>query len=212
MRREFQRVTDSFALLDEPRRPWLDATALKAKFLARSAEVHPDRVHSAPEAERAAAQERYTALNAAFNTLREPKDRLQHLLELESGTKPGNIQSTPTELTDLFFEVGRLCRDVDFFLLEKGRANSPLLKVKMFQRAMDWTNQINSLQQRLNAKRGELEAALQAMNETWAAAPAEPEARRSALPLARLEQLYRTFSFLSRWTAQLQERVVQLAF
>ena len=212
MRREFQRVTDCFSLLDEPRRPWLDVTALKAKFLARSAEVHPDRVHSASEAERAAAQEHYTALNAAFNTLREPKDRLQHLLELESGAKPGNIQSTPAELTDLFFEVGRLCRDVDFFLLEKGRANSPLLKVKMFQRAMDWTNQINSLQQRLTAKRGELEAALQAMNETWAVAPAEPDARRVALPLARLEQLYRTFSFLSRWTAQLQERVVQLAF
>ena len=212
MRREFQRVTDHFVLLDEPRRPWLDATVLKAKFLARSAEVHPDRVHNASEAERAAAQERYTALNAAFSTLREPKDRLQHLLELESGTKPGNIQSTPAELTDLFFEVGRLCRDVDFFLLEKGRANSPLLKVKMFQRAMDWTNQINALQARLNAKRGELEAALQAMNETWAKAPLEPEARRSALPLARLEQLYRTFSFLSRWTAQLQERVVQLAF
>ncbi len=205
-------MTDCFALLDEPCRPWLEVAALRAKFHARSAEVHPDRVHNAPEAERAAAQERYTALNAAFNTLREPKDRLQHLLELESGAKPGNIQSTPPELTDLFFEVGRLCRDVDFFLLEKGRANSPLLKVKMFQRAMDWTNQINTLQQRLNAKRGELEAALAAMNEVWAAAPSESEARRIALPLARLEQLYRTFSFLSRWTAQLQDRLVQLAF
>lgn len=212
MRREFQRVSDCFALLDEPRRPWLDADALKAKFLARSAEVHPDRVHNAPEAERAAAQERYTALNAAFTTLREPKDRLQHLLELESGAKPGNIQSTPAELTDLFFEVGRLCRDVDFFLIEKGRANSPLLKVKMFQRAMDWTGQINALQLRLNAKRGELETELAAMNDAWAGAPSEPEARRTVLPLARLEQLYRTFSFLSRWTAQLQERVVPLAF
>lgn len=205
-------MTDCFALLDEPRRPWLDVAALKAKFLARSAEVHPDRVHNAPEAERAAAQGRYTALNAAFNTLREPKDRLQHLLELESGAKPGNIQSTPPELMDLFFEVGRLCRDVDFFLLEKNRANSPLLKVKMFQRGMDWTSQINALQARLNAKRGELEAALAAMNEAWAAAPLEPETRRAVLPLARLEQLYRTFSFLSRWTAQLQDRLVQLAF
>ena len=205
-------MTDCFALLDEPRRPWLDADTLKAKFLARSAEVHPDRVHGAAEAERAAAQERYTALNAAFNMLREPKDRLQHLLELESGAKPGNIQSTPPELMDLFFEVGRLCRDVDFFLLEKNRANSPLLKVKMFQRGMDWTSQINALQARLNAKRGELEAALAAMNEAWAAAPLEPETRRAVLPLARLEQIYRTFSFLSRWTAQLQDRLVQLAF
>jgi curved DNA-binding protein CbpA len=205
-------VTDYFALLDEPLRPWLNADALKAKFLARSAEVHPDRVHSAPEAERSAAQERYTALNAAFNTLREPKDRLHHLLELELGTKPGGLQSTPPELTDLFFEVGRLCRDVDFFLMEKGRANSPLLKVKMFQRAMDWTTQLNALQARLNAKRGELETELQAMDAAWVAAPSEPEARRAALPLAKLEQLYRTLSFLGRWAGQLQERVVQLAF
>jgi hypothetical protein len=205
-------VTDCFALLDEPHRPWLDVDALKAKFLARSAAVHPDRFHNAPAAGRAAAQESYTALNAAFTTLREPKDRLQHLLELESGAKPGNIQSTPAELMDLFFAVGQLCRDVDFFLLEKGRANSPLLKVKMFRRAMEWTNQINALQTRLHAKRGEVEAELQAMNEAWLAAPSEPESRRAALPLARLEPLYRTFSFLSRWAGQLQERLVSLAF
>ena len=205
-------MTDCFALLDEPRRPWLDADSLKTKFLARSAAVHPDRFHNAPAAERAVAQERYTELNAAFTTLREPKDRLQHLLELESGAKPGNIQSTPTELTDLFFAVGQLCRDVDFFLLEKGRANSPLLKVKMFRRAMEWTNQLNALQTRLRAKRGEVETELQALNDAWLAAPSEPEARRAALPLARLEPLYRTFSFLSRWAGQLQERVVTLAF
>lgn len=205
-------MTDHFALLDEPRRPWLDADALKAKFLARTAEVHPDRFHNAPAAERAAAQDRYTALNAAFNTLREPKDRLQHLLELESGTKPGNIQSTPPELTDLFFAVGQLCRDVDFFLLEKGRANSPLLKVKMFQRAMDWTTQLNALQAKLRAKRSEVEADLLAMNDAWATAPTDPSARRAVLPLARLEPLYRTLSFLSRWSGQLQERMVSLAF
>ena len=205
-------MTDCFALLDEPRRPWLDPDALKAKFLALSAAVHPDRFHNAPTADRAAAQERYTELNAAFTTLREPKDRLQHLLELVSGTKPGNIQSTPPELTDLFFAVGQLCRDVDFFLLEKGRANSPLLKVKMFRRAMEWTNQVNALQMRLRAQRGEVEAELQAMNESWTAAPTAPQARRASLPLARLEPLYRTLSFLSRWAGQLQERVVSLAF
>ena len=205
-------MTDAFALFDEPRRPWLDADALKAKFLARSAEVHPDRVHSAPESERAAAQARYTELNAAFNTLREPKDLLHHLLELELGAKPGGLQATPPELTDLFFAVGRLCRDVDFFLLEKARANSPLLKVKMFQRAMDWTQQINALQKRLNAQRTELESTLAALNDAWLAAPPAADARRATLPLAKLEQLYRTLSFLSRWTAQLQDRVVQLAF
>jgi hypothetical protein len=31
------------------------------------------------------------------------------------------------------------------------------------------------------------------------------------LPLERLEQIYRAMSYVSRWMAQIQERVVQLA-
>ena len=75
-------MTDYFAFFNEPRRPWLDAESLKQKFLALSATVHPDRVHNLGEVERAAAQERYTELNTAYNWLREPKERLQHLLQL----------------------------------------------------------------------------------------------------------------------------------
>ena len=37
-------MADYFALLDEPRRPWLDPEELKAKFHALTATVHPDRV------------------------------------------------------------------------------------------------------------------------------------------------------------------------
>ena len=35
--------------------------------------------------------------------------------------------------------------------------------------------------------------------------------RAPALPLKRLEQVYRVFSYVSRWTDQLQERLVRLA-
>ena len=45
-------MTDSFSLLNEPRRPWLDAGALKQKFLPLSSAAHPDRTHNAPEAEK----------------------------------------------------------------------------------------------------------------------------------------------------------------
>src|SRR5438552_2017449 len=68
-------MTDAFVLLDEPRRPWLDAEALKQKFLPLSGASHPDRIHSAPEAEKQAATSHYAELNAAYNTLREPRDR-----------------------------------------------------------------------------------------------------------------------------------------
>src|SRR5580704_17653109 len=106
-------MTDYFKLLEQPRRPWLDVDALKQTFLARSSQIHPDRVHNAPEAERQAAGERYAKLNTAYQCLREPKARLRHLLELESGARSADIQQVPPALTERFFEIGRLCREAD---------------------------------------------------------------------------------------------------
>ena len=48
-------MSDDFALLDEPRRPWIDAELLKSKFLRLSTAVHPDRFHAATEDEKRAA-------------------------------------------------------------------------------------------------------------------------------------------------------------
>src|SRR5947209_7004515 len=141
---------DCFALLNEPRRPWLDSDQLKQRFLALSSEVHPDRVHNAPAAERQAADRRYSELNAAYNCLREPKDRLRHLLELERGAKPEDIERIPPGLMDEFFAVGKLCRDTDAFLAEKAAVTSPMLKVQIFERAQEWTEKLMALQRNVN--------------------------------------------------------------
>ena len=74
-------MNDCFALLNEPRRPWLDTESLKTKFFSLSAAFHPDRVHGGTQAEKSAAQQRYAELNAAYNRLRDPKERLLHFLE-----------------------------------------------------------------------------------------------------------------------------------
>ena len=205
-------MNDSFALFNEPRRPWLDPEALKQKFLPLSSETHPDRFHSASEAEKARATAKYSELNAAYNTLRESRDRLLHLLELERGAKPSDIQRIPPGTMDLFVEVGQLCRDVDAFLATRANVTSPLMKVQMFQQAIEWTDKLQALQLRINAKRDELTAELQQMNAAWDGAPGvgSPE-RVSALPLERLEQVYRVFSYIARWSEQIQERNLQLA-
>ena len=165
-------MTDAFALLSEPRRPWLDIDALKARFLPLSTAVHPDRVHGASEAEKAAANARYAELNAAFNTLKEPRDRLLHLLELEAGAKPGDIQRIPPGTMDLFVEVGQTCRDTDEFLKRKSAAESPMVKLRLMQEGFDWLDKLQALQGRVNARRDELTTELQTMNDVWAAAPA----------------------------------------
>src|SRR5271154_2926927 len=130
-------MTDNFALLNEPRRPWLDVDLLKQKFLAQSASLHPDHIHSASESDKADATKKFTELNAAFNCLAEPKLRLLHLLELELGAKPKDIQQIPAALADLFAEVANCCRNVDGFLAEKSRTTSPLVQVQFFERGQD---------------------------------------------------------------------------
>ena len=195
-------MTDFFALFDEPRRPWLDPGILKAKFHKLSAELHPDRAGT--EAEKAEAQTAYTELNAAYTCLREPKERLLHLLTLERGSKPQDVQSIPAEIMDWFFEVGTLCREADAFLMEKAAANSPLLRVQFFERSEELRERLQVMAAKLKGKLAELEAQSKELNAAWEGS--------SALPLERLEAIYRLTSYYTRWLSQLQERVVQLAF
>jgi len=149
-------MTDYFALFNEPRRPSLDAEALKQKFLALSTTVHPDRVHNLGAAERAAAQERYTELNTAYNCLREPKERLHHLLTLELGVLPKDIQRIPSDLMDLSLEVGKACREADAFLAEKAKATSPLLQVTFFERGQEFADKLQAIRQRVNSLNDQL--------------------------------------------------------
>ena len=203
-------MTDYFALFNEQRRPWFDPDALKQKFLGLSAEVHPDRVHNATEQEKRAAQERYTLLNAAYNCLREPKERLLHLLELERGAKPQQVQNIPSDLMDLSLEVSRLCREADRVIAEKAKATSPLLKVQVFEKAQQCTEKLFGLQNELGARYNEFANELKDIDRHWQEGRSSVAATPSSLT-DRLEELYRLFSFFTRWRAQIQERIVQLA-
>ncbi len=201
-------MTDNFALLNEPRRPWLETDLLKQKFLALASEAHPDRVHNAGESEKAVATRRYAQLNAAYNCLAEPKLRLLHLLELELGAKPKDIEQIPGTLADLFAEVATVCRNVDNFLVEKSKVTSPLLQVQLFERAQEWIAQLNVLQKKLNELSAQLTDRLKALDAKWISA--DVGARGEILP--KLEELYRLFGYFNRWNNQIQERVVQLSF
>jgi curved DNA-binding protein CbpA len=204
---------DNFALLGQTRRPWIDPDTLKAAFLEISARAHPDRVPAATSTEREAATRRYAEFNAAYNCLRDPKQRLLHLLELELGAPPANVQDIPPGTMDLFMEVGQNCRQADGILAGKARPASPLLQAQWFEQGTACAEKLGALQQRIHLRRDELLAELKAMNAAWNAAPppASP-ARAGALPLRRLEEIGRELSYITRWSAQIHERIAQLSF
>jgi len=197
-------ITDYFALLNEPRRPWLDADALKSKFHTLSAEVHPDRVHQSSDADKLAANQRYTELNAAYNCLREPRSRIRHLLELELGTKPSDLTDVPNDLMDLFFGVGKTFREVEALLVEKAKAASPMLQVQFFERSQDWVEKLGELRQKISTRRDALIEELKTIDASWGATLPKPT--------DALLKIWRVLSFYDRWLAQIQERVGQLSF
>jgi curved DNA-binding protein CbpA len=204
---------DYFAMLGQPRQPWLDPASLKAAFLEQSARLHPDRVQAGSAEEKSVATENFSKLNVAYNCLREPKERLLYLLELESGAAPANVQSIPQDSMDLFMETGQVCRQVDSFLAAKARTSSPLLQAQGFEQALEWTTRLQQLQERIRLRRGQLLAELEEMNAVWIAAPPVPSpARAKMLPLRRLEEMARTLSYIARCDGQIQERLAQLSF
>lgn len=198
---------DCFALLDEPRRPWLEVEKLKQKFRALSNNAHPDKIHAKSDAEKSAAAKSFAELNAAYNCLAEPKSRLLHLLELEMGARPKDIQQIPPALADLFAEVATACRNTDGFLAEKSRISSPLLQVQFFERGQEWVVKLGALQKKLSALREQLLDELKLLDEEWMCA--NTNSRQPLLP--KLENLYRLFGYFNRWSSQIQERVTQLS-
>lgn len=88
-------MTDYFALLDQPRSAWLDVDALKITFHTRARSEHPD-----------AGGTTFEELNVAYRTLADVKLRLAHLLTLNGGAV-ANIAEPPTDLVEMFFDVGK---------------------------------------------------------------------------------------------------------
>lgn len=197
-------MTDNFALLKQPRRPWLDADELKAAFHALSAETHPDRFHNASEPEKIAANGRYAGFNAAYQCLREPRDRLRHLLELELGRKPSDLTQVPGDLMDLFFKISKGFRETDTLRDEKTKAVSPLLQVQLFERGQEQLEKLGALRETITKRRDAAIEDLKAVDATWASVTDKP--------LERLLEIWRLLSFYERWLAQIQERVLQLSF
>jgi len=206
-------MTDCFELLGIPRRPWLDAEELKARFMQLSASIHPDRVHQAGEAEKQAAQDCFATINQAYNRLRDPKDRLLHLLELELGGDLTQVQCLPSRAMDAYLAAGQACRECDQFLTEKAATTSPMVQLRFFEQGMDWVDRIQEFQRRMEGSRDQLFNELREMTAAWEnAAALEANQRQVALPLGRVEEIYRELSYLLRWISQLQERLVQLTF
>jgi molecular chaperone HscB len=98
--------SDYFAILELPRKLWIEMGSLEQKFLRLSWKLHPDNFVNASPEEREISLKRSSELNDAYRTLRDPVGRVEYLLAIEGARKEGqNKQQAPPELLEEVFEL-----------------------------------------------------------------------------------------------------------
>src|SRR4051812_20200186 len=188
-------MTDFFALLGQPRSPWLDPAALKEVFHRKTLEQHPDSTRGAGGD--------FAILNEAYQVLQDPKRRLHHLLELHGAPLASANQVVPPELEELFLQIGGLNQRATQ-LLEKMRATSnPLSRSLLKGDVIAIQNQVASLRAKVREMNAAAEERLREMSPGWSIDPTEE--------VAELSDLYRRFAYFGRWSAQLDELAFQLS-
>jgi DnaJ-domain-containing protein 1 len=205
---------DSFTRFEFPWQPWIDPEVLQARFHELSSRHHPDRFQSTEE--KKAAEKLFSEINSAHQTLKSESARLACLIELETGSKAGTVQEIPPEAMEFFNDVAKISRGLEKFFAEEKPADSPMLNVHHFERALEWTEIVREMRGRIQEQINKLRAELKEMNAPWQTAPpatghSSSQARLNALPMARLRAIASAMAFLEKWNAQLSEKLARLA-
>jgi DnaJ-domain-containing protein 1 len=194
-------MTDLFALLDQRRRPWLDPEALRAAFHERTLRQHPDAQASCADGSSADAD--FARINEAFQTLSDPKLRLQHLLALAGHASTSRFDSVPANIADLFPAIAQVTQEATRVAEKAAGATSALSRSLLTGEIVQVRNRITALLATLTQLQAEADAELQQLD---AAFTEEDE-----VAMAALQRLYVRYSYLRRWMAQLEEHRTALA-
>lgn len=192
-----------FDLFGVKPRPWLEPELLKERFLAFSAELHPDK--ELDPSSKARAEQRFAALNEAYNVLRQSRTRILHLASMAGVPVQGHVQTVPEDLIVLFAPIAELTKTADELVRQRQAASSPMLKVQLFEKGLEITDKLQELQGQLAERIRRVESEIQDLDRSWVAGE-----RSSIIP--RLQAAASRLGFAERWQAQLQQRVAALAF
>lgn len=187
-------MTDLFALLEEPPRPWLDPEALKAKYLQLTARHHPDVPGASAD---------FAEINRAYQTLADPAARLRHLLDLESPAALSRTQPVPEDIAAFFAPVAESSHAVDTFLKKHAAAASPLAKALLSTEQCQVQERLEQIIAALQQKQDSLLSRVREADTLWLAD------RPAALLL--LPVLWQSLGYTAKWLATLRESLFRLA-
>ncbi len=187
-------MTDFFALLAQAKQPWLEADKLKEAFHEKSRVAHPD----AGGSEAAFAQ-----VNEAYQVLLDPRRRLQHLLALENQVSASAGQAVASDIADLFQSVAAASQEAEAVLRKLSAASNSLSRSLLQSDLRGARGRLEEMSTALQKLQNEADDELKTLN--------DPAAATSAGRVADLQRLAGRFAYLTRWTAEIEEKRAQLA-
>jgi curved DNA-binding protein CbpA len=189
-------MPDFFAILQQPRRPWLDSEALKERFHRQTAERHPDVSAGGDDGQ-------FAALNAAYTVLRDPASRLRHLLELDAPEPLAPSQEIPPALADLFMRIAGFRHALDVFRKKESAASSVLARALLAGERLELSRQGGAVGAELEADYHRVMESIRALDSDWEKCPRPSDAAR------RLAAIHHQCAYLSKWRSQLAEALFQ---
>lgn len=186
-------ISDSFALLEKPRRPWLDLEELKATFHRLTAVAHPDRTGDSAAS---------AGLNAAYALLRDPGSRLRHLLELEHPATLAQTRDVPPALGEIFVQLATLRRAVDAFVEQRSTASTPLSQALLASERFTLEHDVEKEIAALETVNGRALELLVQLDAYW------PE--RAAETYEHVAALQQELSYYGKWSWHLREALFRL--
>ncbi|MFL6584947.1 MAG: J domain-containing protein [Chthoniobacterales bacterium] len=183
-------MTDYFRLLGQARRPWLDENELKNAYHARTFDAHPD---VNPGGDAAA----FAGLNEAYRTLRDPKLRVEHLLHLEESNAGTGAGSVPAVVQELFPMVTTALQNARALTAKLAQTGSALSRGLLQGENVACRHQIERCIEQLTVAQDQAEKQLRAIDKRWD--------DRVSSDIEELRALAATYSYINRWSAQLDE-------
>ena len=189
-------MTDYFALLDQPRRLWLDPEELKQVFHKKTLEAHPD------AQTQSGGKEMFTQLNEAYQVLREPKRRLHHLLSLEGSPSATKNVSIPANIEKLFPVVAALMQETDDVIRKVANSSNALSRSLLRPELLKTAESTRQMLETLTQLHDEAVGELRELSKSWL--PDETDHQ------TELHALYLQFSYLTKWMSELREKELPL--
>lgn len=188
-------MIDCFALFSFLRRPWLDAEELKNRFHSMAAAQHPD-VDTGTDGET------FTALNAAYTTLRDPARRLRHLLELEHPEALPCAPAIAPDLANCFMDIAAQRHAIRLLRQQKTSSDSRLAGALLVDDKAKIEGNLRAAQDRLEIAYALALDELREVDAAWSG--------RDAETLARAALLQTRLMYLGRWLADVREGLLEM--